>query len=107
MKFDRWRVSWLKGTKLQYRYYKTDYPAIKKHIQNLTQGGIFGGALLCFKMKEYDSFVSVGGCDSLLGLTHRREFLGKSREYWNELIARAKAEICLNYDSLRSKEIYK
>jgi len=93
MKFDKWRVSWLKGTRLQYRYYKTDYPAIKKHIQNLSKGGILGGALLSFKMKEYDSFTSVDGCDSLLGLTHRPNFLGKSRGYWEDLIIKAKNEI--------------
>ena len=93
MEFDRWRVSWLKGTRLQYRYYKTDYSAIKKHIQNLYNAGIFGGAMLCFKMKEYDSFVPVGGCDSLLGLTHRPVFLGKPREYWEKMIAQVKHEI--------------
>ena len=90
MKFDKWRVSWLQGNRLQYRYYRDDFRAIEHHIKNLKKYGVFGGAMLAFRLKGYDGFVPVGGCDSLLGLTHRVEFLGKKREYWENLIQKAK-----------------
>jgi len=94
--FDKWRVSWLEGNRMQYRYYRTDYKAIKHHLNNLRKSGVFGGAMLAFRIKGYNSFAPVGGCDSILGLTHGVTFLGKTREYWEKLIQRAKKEIIVD-----------
>jgi len=92
MSFDRWRVSNIENNRMRHRYYKNDYSAIKQHVTNLRKYGVFGGSQLMFRLKGYNSFVPVGGCDSLLGLTHNSIFLYKPKEYWEKLIQKAKEE---------------
>ncbi len=94
----KWRVSWLIGNRFQYRYYDTDYAALLKHIENLHRYGIMGGARLHFRAAFYGdpsggvNYLPVGGCDFLLGLTYRLTFLGRSKESWEDLITKARAE---------------
>jgi len=92
--FDKWRVTWFEGNRKQFKYYKDDVKAINHHIKNLkTYGSFLSGAGLAFRIKGYASFAPVGGCDCLLGLTHRVSFLGKPREYWEKLIQDGKKMI--------------
>ena len=89
--FDKWRVTWIEGDHKKFKYYKADDKAINHHIKNMVKYGAFlSGAELAFRIKGYTGFVPVGGCDCLLGLTHRGEFLGKPRVYWENLIREAK-----------------
>ena len=96
----KWRVRWCVGRRFQHRYYDDDYKAIKRHILNLKKFGIFGGAMLDFKVPKAGNmgytgvnYLKVGGNDSLLGLVHNPHFLGKPKEYWKSLIEKAMSEI--------------
>ena len=89
-----WRVGWFEENRRKYRYYKTDYRALKKHIENLSKyGWLLSGCSLCFKVKGYFSYAQVGGNDSLLGLTYGTSFLGKSKEYWKSLMLKIRDEV--------------
>lgn len=97
-----WRVGWFERNKRKYRYYKTDYHAIKKHLENGKKYGLFeGGCTLDFRVKGYFSFVPVGGCDHILGLTYGTKFLGKPKEYWQSLLQKIREEI---QDSIRETQ---
>ena len=89
-----WRVGWFEGNRRKYRYYKTDYRALKKHIENLTKyGWLLSGCTLGFKVKGYFSYAPVGGNDSILGLTYGTSFLGKPRSYWKALYQKIRDEV--------------
>lgn len=105
----KWRVTHYEGTRNKYYYTNDDFKAIKRHIENLGKHGLFGGARLYFRIPDYkrvgllNYYLPVGGCDCLLGLTYRPSFLGKSKEYWEGLIKKAKAEVRLS-DSEEDKQ---
>jgi hypothetical protein len=104
-KIIEWRVSWFEGIYKKTKYYSDDYKAIKHHIQNLKKFGIMlGGAQLYFRDKNFSkTYVPVGGMDCLLGLTYRANALGKSNEYWVNLIQKAKTEVSQSEFVLESK----
>lgn len=95
----KWRVTHFVRNRTKYYYTDDDFKAIKRHIENLVTYGIFGGARLFFRVPYYKQvgitnfYLPVGGCDCLLGLTYRRKFLDKPKEYWESLIKKAKAEV--------------
>ena len=93
----QWRVGWFERDRQKYRYFKTDYYALKKHLENLRKyGALLGGCSLEFKIERYASYCPVGGCDNLLGLTYGTKFLGKPKAYWSTLIAKAKSDLQSN-----------
>jgi len=88
-----WRVGWFERNKRKYRYYKTDYHALKKHLDNTRiYGSFLGGCSLSFKIKGYYDYAMVGGCDCILGLTYGTRFLGKPKEYWQSLLKKIRDE---------------
>ena len=95
MNYYRWRVKEFHGrTWENYRYYKTDYPAFlhlltyrrKEHAQ------------LDIQLKPGGAFMNPGGTDNLLWIQHSPKRFGKPREYWENLLKRAKSEIMTNTD---------
>lgn len=94
----KWRVTHFEGTRTKYYYTDDDYKALTRHYQNLRKYGIFGGARLFFRVPDYkrvgllNYYIIVGGCDCILGLTYGTSFLGKPKQYWEDLIKKVRSE---------------
>lgn len=89
MTYRRWRVKRFDNRKwVDYRYYKTDYPAFLKFIEYRSKEA----AQLNIQLKPGGCFMNPGGTDNLLWISKHKISFGKTREYWEALLKRAKSE---------------
>ena len=89
MKYYRWRVKLFDPPKwVDYRYFKTDYPAFLRLLKNRRKEA----SQLNIQLKPGGAFMNPGGTDNLLWISKRKVSFGKTREYWEDVLKRAKEE---------------
>lgn len=86
----RWRTKRFDGRRwVDYRYFDDDYKAIRQHLKNMEKEY----STLRIQLRPGGQFIPPGGIDSLLWIQHDAVSFGEPREYWEDILKRAKEEL--------------